>query len=59
LGDTVDETERLERNLTRYRYLLSRNTDPAVADVLRELIEEALVRLDALKRDVEGGGQIG
>jgi hypothetical protein len=49
-----NEFDKINRDLERYRFLLSANTDPKVDKVIRELIAEADARLAELR--MRGGG---
>jgi hypothetical protein len=49
-----NEFDKITRDLERYRFLLSANTDPEVDKVIRELIAEADARLAEL--EMRGGG---
>ena len=44
------EADKLRRNLKRYRFLLDLSVDRPVVSALKELIEEAEVRLRASER---------
>ncbi|HWI29482.1 MAG TPA: hypothetical protein VN668_21080 [Stellaceae bacterium] len=49
------ESDKLRRDLRRYRFLLSQITDPRAVEMLTELVKEAEARLAALDRG-DGNG---